>query len=250
MLPKTQVTPEENTAYKLTVVASTTKSLDPIFTDRKPQCSIRMLTSDEALTLPKSVIKKYFEEEDAILLEWNQNSIAMLLEFQQINSQLRTPLFSIYTTDETDKIIALRLGVDDNLEPPISFPLFIAKLQAYRRRQKNKRVPVTNEIHSPEKSLLELIDSNSHTLNYQADSVPLRIKELGLLKHLIKNKDKCCSREDILNRLWGHNFDTGTNILDVQIYALRKKIKRLEIPVSIETVRGCGYRLVATEKFK
>lgn len=71
----------------------------------------------------------------------------------------------------------------------------------------------------------------------------LRLKEFDLLRVMLEQPDRCFSRDELLERVWDVDFDTGTNLVDVVVYSLRKKMRLVTDQPVIETVRGVGYRL-------
>jgi DNA-binding response OmpR family regulator len=73
--------------------------------------------------------------------------------------------------------------------------------------------------------------------------VQLTPREYSLLDFLLSRPERLCTRDEILNRVWGINFDTGTNMVDVYMYFLRRKLEAHEAAGMIQTVRGRGYRL-------
>ena len=77
--------------------------------------------------------------------------------------------------------------------------------------------------------------------------VQLTPREYSLLDFLLQRHDELCSRDEILARVWGINFDTGTNMVDVYIYFLRRKLTAHGFGGEIHTVRGYGYRLDAPQ---
>lgn len=71
----------------------------------------------------------------------------------------------------------------------------------------------------------------------------LTLREFDLLCYLVEHAGAACSRDEILESVWGIDFETGTNTVDVFIYALRRKLRSNGLPGAVETVRGIGYRL-------
>ena len=71
----------------------------------------------------------------------------------------------------------------------------------------------------------------------------LRLKEFDLLRVMLEQPDRCFSRDELLERVWDVDFDTGTNLVDAVVYSLRKKMRQVTDQPVIETVRGVGYRL-------
>jgi DNA-binding response OmpR family regulator len=73
--------------------------------------------------------------------------------------------------------------------------------------------------------------------------LPMRRREFELLEHFMRHPGRCFTRDELLAEVWGLHFDTGTNVVDVQVYALRQKLRPAGLDRAIQTVRGVGYRL-------
>ena len=84
----------------------------------------------------------------------------------------------------------------------------------------------------------------SKKLYVEGEVVLLRRKEYDFLHVMLSTPEKCFSRDELLLRIWGLDFDTGTNLIEVLVYNLRKKIREVYDDPVIETLRGVGYRLV------
>ncbi len=75
--------------------------------------------------------------------------------------------------------------------------------------------------------------------------IPLTLKEFGLLEHLMRRPNEVVNREELLSHLWDFNYDSFSNVIDVHVKNLRKKLDAGEGPSILETVRGIGYRIRA-----
>lgn len=135
---------------------------------------------------------------------------------------------------EIDKIRALDLGADDYLAKPFSMMEMVARIKAVLRRYKSKKPKVL------EASNLTL-DESSHTVKEGDRSIELTYKEYELLSLLLKHQGRVYSREQILDLIWGHNYDGENRTVDVHIRTLRSKLG--EAASLIKTVRGVGYKL-------
>lgn len=133
-----------------------------------------------------------------------------------------------------DKVKGLKAGADDYLLKPFHFNELLARMEALLRRKKQ------SETH-----LLEFEDIILNTLNYEVtragQPVNLTTKEFDLLVLFIRNKNKILSRQFIAKEVWGIDFDTGTNMIDVYVNYLRKKIEKGYDRKLIHTVIGKGY---------
>lgn len=151
-----------------------------------------------------------------------------------------TPVLMLSALDRTDdRVAGLRLGADDYLVKPFDFDELVARIQALARRSSAFRAGDTQA------NLMQLGELTYNTKSLEVTVagriVPMTEKERGILQLFLGNPDKIYSRERILNAVWGANEDPLTNIVDVYIGRLRKKLG--SAGEAIETVRGAGYRL-------
>lgn len=135
---------------------------------------------------------------------------------------------------EIEKIQALDLGADDYLAKPFSMMEMVARVKAVLRRCKKE---------SPK--LLAagtlVLDENSHVVKDGENVIDLTYKEYELLALLLKHQGRVYSREQILDLVWGHNYDGESRTVDVHIRTLRAKLG--DCASLIKTVRGVGYKL-------
>lgn len=146
-------------------------------------------------------------------------------------------LTALGTTD--DKVIGFDAGTDDYLVKPFEFKELLARIKALIKR---------STLHEPEdrtEEILKVADLQLFLGRKAAirdgKNIPLTAKEFGLLEYLMRNKGHVLSRFEITENVWGVNFDTGTNVVDVYVNILRKKIDK-NFPVKlIHTRIGLGY---------
>jgi DNA-binding response OmpR family regulator len=158
--------------------------------------------------------------------------------------QVNTPLIILSAMDSLDDVIAgLRMGADDYMTKPFSFEELLARIDAVMRR---------NSAIAEQEQTLEVgplvFDRKSLRFFKEGAQVQLTAKELAIIELLMSNPGTLFSRERILNNVWGLNMDPLTNVVDVYIGKLRKKIDSGSDNSMIETVRGMGYRLNLEEK--
>jgi len=149
-----------------------------------------------------------------------------------------TPIIMLTALATTDDIVTgLETGADDYLAKPFKFKELLARINTQIRR-KNPGNKLGGHLLSH--STLEV---NTHSKEVKRDSVlvALTAKEFNLLEYLLKNKNRVVSRIDILENVWEVDFDMGTNVIDVYINYLRKKIEIKGTPKIIKTVIGMGY---------
>lgn len=134
-----------------------------------------------------------------------------------------------------DKIAALELGADDYLTKPFSIQELVARIKAILRRPA--------EVLSTQLQIGNLVlDNSTHQVTLAGQSIELTVKEFALLEYLMRNPNQVINRHQIIDHLWGYDFSSASNIVDVHIKNLRKKIGNRQLKM-LETVRGLGYRI-------
>jgi DNA-binding response OmpR family regulator len=167
------------------------------------------------------------------------NGLELCQRLRMLN--VKTPIIMLTAMDTVDdKITGLRMGADDYMTKPFSFEELLARIDTVVRRGA--------VIHaSDETDMLTLgplaFDRRSMKFYLQGEEVELTAKELAIIELLMSHPDTLFSRERILSNVWGLNMDPLTNVVDVYIGKLRKKIDRDNAESMIQTVRGLGYRL-------
>lgn len=150
-----------------------------------------------------------------------------------------TPILVLTAQDAVDtKVQALRAGADDYVTKPFAFEELLARVEAINRRPKQLVAPILTVAD------LEL---NTATHQVRRAGVPLDLtpKEYTVLEYLMRHTGRVMSRTLITEYAWDYHFDPGTNIVDVVINRLRKKIDAGHRQKLVHTVRGVGYVLKA-----
>lgn len=148
-----------------------------------------------------------------------------------------TPILMLTALDSSENVVAgLNSGADDYMAKPFKFTELEARLNALARRASIEHKPA--EVITIED--LE-IDNKSKLVKRNGDTIVLTAKEFHLLNYLARNAGMIVSREKILDNVWNINFDMNTNVVDVYINYLRKKIDKPYKNKLIHTIKGLGY---------
>ena len=148
---------------------------------------------------------------------------------------VKTPVLMLTAKSATeDKVLGLNSGADDYLTKPFSFDELLARIRALLRRS-------FGEVRSVVRvSDLEL-NINTHEVKRSGKPIELTSKEYALLEYLVLNKNKLLSRMDIVEHIYDYNYDFDSNVVDVLVARLRRKIDKGFDKKLIHTVRGAGY---------
>jgi DNA-binding response OmpR family regulator len=151
------------------------------------------------------------------------------------------PVIMLTALAETDDVVTgLDLGASDYLTKPFAFAELLARVRAHLRQ------PAQANAISLEIGQINL-DFKTREVHRSGRAVKLTAREFELLAYLMRHPDQVLSRAQILNAVWGYDYDPGTNVLDVYIGYLRRKLDAAEGNTPIETVRSAGYRLVSAD---
>jgi DNA-binding response OmpR family regulator len=151
------------------------------------------------------------------------------------------PVIMLTALAETDDVVTgLDLGASDYLTKPFAFGELLARVRAHLR-QPGQANAISLEIGGIN------LDFRTREVHGSGRPVKLTAREFELLAYLMRHADQVLSRAQILNAVWGYEYDPGTNVLDVYIGYLRRKLEAAEGITPIETVRSAGYRLVSAD---
>lgn len=163
-----------------------------------------------------------FDVVQAIRQEKNQTPVLMLTAMGSVD----------------DKLTGFESGADDYLVKPFEFRELMARLRALTKRS------TENGIQANVLKVADLeLDLNEKVARRGNRRIELTAKEFGLLEYLMRNRGRVVSRIDIAEKVWDIHFDTGTNVIDVYVNFLRKKIDKDFSQKLIHTVIGMGYML-------
>jgi len=145
------------------------------------------------------------------------------------------PVLVLTAQDAVDwKVQALRTGADDYVTKPFAFEELLARVEAVGRRPKAIAPPVLQVADLT-------VDTATREVRRGGPPIELTPKEYAVLEYLVRHQGRVMSRTLITEYAWDYHFDPGTNIVDVVITRLRKKIDHGADPKLIHTVRGVGY---------
>ena len=175
---------------------------------------------------------------DCVLLDIMIPNINGLEVLRTIRSEDKTiPVLLLTAKDAIeDRVIGLDSGADDYLVKPFAFDELLARIRVLTRRQFGS---VSNILHIEDL----MVDCNARTVMRGNKEIELSSKEFAILEYLIRNKGIVLSREKIEQHVWNYDYEGGSNIVDVYIRYLRKKIDSEHELKLIQTVRGSGYVL-------
>jgi DNA-binding response OmpR family regulator len=151
---------------------------------------------------------------------------------------VKVPILILTGKDSVqEKVTALDVGADDYLTKPFSHEELAARLRALMRRP--------NETIATELSAGDLsLDTSTRKVRKGSREVKLTLKEFSLLEYLMRHAGQVVNREQLLDHVWDFNFNSFSNVVDVHVNNLRKKLRAgKQNGHGIETVRGVGYRL-------
>ncbi len=165
-----------------------------------------------------------------------EDGLEVLSKIRKAEDTKSLPVIMLTAKDtEYDKIIGLDSGADDYVTKPFSMLELISRVKALlRRTEKNENKNIL------EYKLLKL-DDESHKVYLNDKSVEMTLKEYNTLRLLLLKQGKVITRDELLNTVWGYEFQGETRTVDVHIRAIRAKLGELEN--YIETIRGVGYRI-------
>jgi heavy metal response regulator len=159
----------------------------------------------------------------------------VLRELRQ--AKVATPVLMLTARDTVeDKVQGLDAGADDYLTKPFVFAELLARVRALLRRRAETR--------SPRLQVADLVlDPATRSVTREGQPITLTNREFALLEYLMRNAGRVLTRTAITEHVWDYDFDSGTNVIDVYVNYLRKKIDAGHEPKLLHTVRGAGYVL-------
>ena len=161
------------------------------------------------------------------------DGLSVLQQLRQANVATPVLLLTVRATIE-DKVLGLDAGADDYLTKPFAFEEFVARVRALLRRRAETTPPILQVADLA-------LDPARRVVSRGGRKIDLTPREFALLDYFMRNPDRVLTRTMIANRVWDYTFDTTTNVIDVYVNYLRKKLDSGHDSKLIHTVRGVGY---------
>ena len=154
---------------------------------------------------------------------------------RRLKREKNTPIIILSAKDSvTDKVNGLQIGADDYIPKPFAIEELLARINAIFRR-----------VDSLDNHIVKfkdlVINRNSRTVSRNDKEINLTNKEYELLMILIDNKDKVVTRDELLEKIWGYEYEPETNVTDVYVRYLRSKLNNENKEEYIQTIRSVGY---------
>jgi two-component system, OmpR family, response regulator len=183
------------------------------------------------------------QQYDAIVLDImlpGRDGLSILSNLREAKNSVPVILLTARATLD-ERLQGLNLGADDYLTKPFYIEELIARIHAVVRRAGGSA-----------QSMMQVADLTMNLITHEvrrgANRIELTAREFNLLEYLMRSPGRVLSRTQLLEHVWGYYFDPGTNLIDVNIQRLRRKLAEAGDGSSlIETVRGAGYRIAAPE---
>ena len=177
---------------------------------------------------------------DLVLLDLmlpRRNGLDVLTEIRRARPEL--PVIMVTALGQKEDVVeGLNRGADDYVTKPFDLDELLARVRAQLRR------PAQSDPTRLEAADIK-VDLRTREVKRRGECVHLTAREFELLVYLMRHPNQVLSREQILNSVWGYDFDPGTNVLSVYVNYLRRKLTIDGDPPPIETVRSAGFKLAS-----
>ena len=180
------------------------------------------------------------EKPDLAVFDWmlpGMDGVSAIKRIRRTDTGM--PILLLTARDkELDIVIGLDGGADDYMTKPFGVLELSARIRTLLRRR--SKAPVTEDVISQD---IISVDRETREVTVDRAKVGLTLKEFELLTYLLENKARVVTREELLNHIWGYDYDGETRTLDMHIRTLRQKLGA-EAGAMVKTIRGVGYRLL------
>lgn len=183
---------------------------------------------------------------DLVILDIMMQGLDGYTVCSKIRENSNVPIIFLSARDsEYDKIAGLKIGGDDYITKPFSPLEIVERVRSILRRVGGNGAQVNTSDSLIFKDIT--ITESSKRVTVNGNKVALTLKEFDVLSHLIRNKNKAVSRDELLNLIWGIECDIDTRVTDDTIKRLRKKLVAANCKATIDTVRGFGFMMSDNE---
>jgi DNA-binding response OmpR family regulator len=231
-----------------------------LFGKEKKKCDMEILIAEDEIQIAEPLRKNFLEEGhhamiaadgeqalellgkvqfDVIILDWKMPKLSGLEVCRKIREKENlTPILLLTAlTQVSSKVEALNAGADDYLTKPFSFDELYARVKAIKRR-----FDLEKEVLEYDNLSMNLINRTVELRN--GNQIHLTDKEFDVLKYFILNKGSILNKDNLCRNVWGLQFTPLTNICEVTVKNLRKKIEQISGKKYIKTIYGEGYILI------
>lgn len=182
------------------------------------------------------------DKPDIILLDImlpDEDGISILKRLKANQSFADIPVIMLTAkTAELDKVVGLEAGADDYITKPFGVMELLSRIKAVLRRSSK---------YTPESDVITVdglaVDTSRRIVSYNNAEVNLTYKEFELLAYLMKHKSIAVTREKLMDKVWGFNFEGETRTVDMHVKTLRQKLEAVGCVDMIKTIRGVGYKI-------
>lgn len=197
----------------------------------------RVLTAKDGISALETF--RQHSEIKLIILDWMLPKLDGLEVMRRIRKSSDVGIIMMTARDYVgDKVAGLDAGADDYITKPFEIEELLARIRVILRHNPHELEQKTYQIGKM------TLNSKTKQVRYDDQTVQLTQREYKLFLALIQHRDEVLTRDDLLDIVWGVDFDGQINVVDVYIRYLRNKLKDFTDSIAIETVRGIGYKLV------
>jgi DNA-binding response OmpR family regulator len=232
--------PEEPVAPKRILIVDDEPAVVTLLQDVFQEAGYSVAVAQDGPTGLSMALKEDF---DAVVLDWMLPEMEGPEICQRLqNAGVTTPVLMLSAKHQLqDRVIGLDSGADDYLTKPFAVEELLARIRALLRR-------TARHVESKRLTYGDLtVDTQRHVAQRADQQLQLTSREFMLLQHLMKHAEQVLSREEIAEAVWGQGLDNLSNVVDLYIHYLRRKVERPGLPRLIRTVRGIGYTLRSTD---